>query len=766
MSLPFVSKGVNCRDDINLKKHTHKDQQRYMDPDTGECMELVVQAVKPASGTDKVKQVGITDQTRRIPKLVVSLFRPKTCSTRDVLVFILLWPFRFFVCSFHLLFWPLDGLPKGGMGGSVNVTEYPPYLMYYWGHLWATRSQKEHSIFEQGRERPGPASSRSTSMANSLTRLLSRRRKREDDPPSTAPGITSTPESTAHNFYPRRLVIHRDGVWKVCDDHDQIARHRYFAVSYRQSDMLKSESEEEEKEFIASIRSAASQVEMKAYWLDLECMGSTDDEKHLDVYQLADTYRGAEFTLVALPNSAQSGESWRRWSDRVWTLPEIMLSKELRCMIGPNGPVTIITLRELANFAYGHDSEEAAVINACGGMDPLYQLEHLTLLKAVIWHRGNSSQDPEKAPPKAQSRQSKGIDNLSYEAEKVYALMAFFEHRIMPFPPENDLQALARLSMINDRYHIAERMLSMLPNKIPSKSCWYADDDQYKAQFWDIEPEVQVAGITDTGALVLDGCRAASIRWKDFPEVGVRTTESGFRQLVAKVAVFGIPGFYAFAVQWIPWLFSKVSRTSSNVSASTSESCQGGLCTVNVSLSPAATILAIVLFGWATILLILGPFMIAYSISGRILFTQPFLIGVKGAIKVEEASHYLYRAWISRPRIIYTTSGSLLAQHAGREGDIREGKKSQYDAVKELKNQDELYTLVDTSTGTLYYFTAERPPTVCLYTGREGGLGRFVLCSENCTANELHKETVIRMPSQIHRSMRSCGWLAIGGVEE
>ncbi|KAI6130016.1 hypothetical protein EDD17DRAFT_1177877 [Pisolithus thermaeus] len=765
MSLPFLSGGPSCRDDINLKKHTHKKQQRYMDPDTGQCTELVVQAMKPDSRTDRVKQVGITDQTRRTPKLVVSLFRPKTCTTIDVLVFILLWPFRFFVCSIYLLFRPLNGLPKGGMGGSINVMEYPPYLMSYWGHLWAARSQKEHSVFQEGGEHSKPAPSRSVSVVHSLTRLLSRRGKREDDLPSTTPGVTSIPESTAHNFYPRRLVILRGDVWEVCDNHDEIARHPYFAVSYCQSDILKFEVEKE-KEFIKLIRSAASQCEMKAYWLDLECMGNTDDEKRLDVYQLADTYRGAEFTLVALPTDAQSGEGWRSWSDRVWTLSEIMLSKELRYIIGSEGPVKTVSLRELANLAYGHDSEEAAVINACGGMDPMYHLEHLTLLKAVIWHRGSPSQDPEKAPPKAQPRPSKGIDNLSYQAEKVYALMGFFEHRIMPFPSESELQALARLSMTNDGYRMAERMLSMLPNKIPSKHSWYADDDQFKAQFWDIEPEVQVAGVTDGGALVLDGCRAASIRWKDFPEVCVRTTESGFRQLVAKIAVFGIPGFYAFAVQWIPWLFSKFSASSGQVSVSTSESCQGDNCQVDVSISPAAEILAIVLFGWATVLLILGPFMIAYSISGRILSTEPYLIGVKGAMKLDEASHYLYRAWLSRPRLMYTTSGSVLAQHAGREGDIREGKKTQYDAVRELENQDELYTLIDTSTGTLYYFTAKRPPTVCLFTGREGGLGRFVLCSENCTANELHKETVLRMPTQIHRFMRSCGWLAIGGVEE
>ncbi|KAI6026087.1 hypothetical protein EDC04DRAFT_2721133, partial [Pisolithus marmoratus] len=102
---------------------------------------------------------------------------------------------------------------------------------------------------------------------------------------------------------------------------------------------------------------------------------------------------------------------------------------------------------------------------------------------------------------------------------------------------ESNLRALAWLSVINDGHRIAERMLSMLPDKGPPESCW---NDQYEAHSWDIEPEVQVAGVTNGGALVLDGCRATSIRWMDFPEVSVQMTQSGFRQLAGKIVVFGI----------------------------------------------------------------------------------------------------------------------------------------------------------------------------------------------------------------------------------
>lgn len=199
----------------------------------------------------------------------------------------------------------------------------------------------------------------------------------------------------------------------------------------------------------------------------------------------------------------------------------------------------------------------------------------------------------------------------------------------------------------------------------------------------------------------------------------------------------------------------------SRVDAAISETCYGPQCTFTLSFSFAVALIGALLFSWATLLIILGPFMIAYSISGRILFTQPLLIGVQGAVKIEEASHYLYRARLSRARIVCMTSGSALACHAG-DGDMQQGQNI-YD---EVKTMDDVCSLVDTSTGTLYYFTAKRPPTVCLYTGQESGSGRFVLCSEKCTADELVKETMLRMPSGIHSSMRPCGWLANKDMEE
>ena len=592
--------------------------------------------------------------------------------------------------------------------------------MNYWGQMWAARSHREYSKFDKLREiNPMPVPSGFKAAVPSVTRAL----------------------------HPRKLVIYRKETWEHCDDPNIIINYRFIAISYCQRDVFKRGSdeggkqieEEQKKRFIESVRATTLECGMQAYWLDLECLGKSTEEINIDVYRMADIYRGANFTLITIGKSdvdEHSIQSWKSWGGRVWTLPEALLSRELRYRNGIDGPVLPITLHELANKAYEYYSEETAIINPYSGKDPLERLERLTLLKSAIWRRGSAAllpvlvtappKDPEKYVPSIQSQRT-GMESPSYPAERVYALMGFYEHRIMPSCLETELHALARLSMANDNDRMAERMVSMLPHDIQPNACWYADDDQYGSQIWDIEPEIQVAGVTENGAWVLDGCYAAAIRWDSFPEVGFRTTESWKRSVAGLIPV-SLPICVAYAIIWIH--------------------------------QPAYTWLGIAIILLTAMFFITCPALTAYSISGRILSSQPWLIGVKGALSPDEAADRVYGATLSKhKRLSYTPSGSLFSRPS--EGEIREGLQNQYEEAKNIQ-RDDVYTLIDTYSATIYYFTAKRPPTVCLFSGREGGLGRFVLCSENCTENELHKETVLRMPSYIHRAMNRCDWVAIG----
>ncbi|KAH0835472.1 hypothetical protein J3R83DRAFT_9134 [Lanmaoa asiatica] len=113
------------------------------------------------------------------------------------------------------------------------------------------------------------------------------------------------------------------------------------------------------------------------------------------------------------------------------------------------------------------------------------------------------------------------------------------------------------------------------------------------------------------------------------------------------------------------------------------------------------------------------------------------------------------------PRLEFTPSGSEFA--VPDRGPYRGGSKEQYDKAKKAEaGGGQIYTLIDTGSSTIYYFRADKPPTVCLLTGREGGLGRFVLCSERCGVDELHKEAVLRMPTEVSQDMNMCGWIALG----
>jgi hypothetical protein len=187
-------------------------------------------------------------------------------------------------------------------------------------------------------------------------------------------------------------------------------------------------------------------------------------------------------------------------------MPEALLSSRLCYKFRDRDVVTPSSLFELANLAYTNYDTEQAIINACSGKDPLERLERLTLLKSAIWRRGTAALAPGVAPPpppKLDIIGGKSVTSGAYKAGRVYALMGFFEHRIHPNRSDDDLRALVRLSMANDN----DRIVSMLPSTITQTACWYSDDDVYQTNLWDIVPEIQVAGVTENGALVVDGCR-------------------------------------------------------------------------------------------------------------------------------------------------------------------------------------------------------------------------------------------------------------------
>ncbi|KAG1905130.1 uncharacterized protein F5891DRAFT_1011047 [Suillus fuscotomentosus] len=695
---------ITCYDDLGNPK-THGLEQRYVSPTSGICRKLVVQAVSPFGKLE----VPISNHTNQASKIAIWLLSNSPIRGWIIFKWIgvwllftlkLLWSVIWLLAQ---LFAPIDLADDTGEDTDLyNTGYYKPYVRGFQGQLWAARSPMEHSsrIIEEG----------------------------EMDIPT-------------HTLYPRVLII-RDPIcneWVSCADRDTIIRTKFIAISYRAVDAFTRgpDQEIEKAQFIEEVRATVLEQKYDAYWLDLECVGETPSEKNRDLYCMADVYRGAAITLIMLGKSA-SGEKecWKGWGERVWTMPEALLSSRLCYKFRDRETVTPLSLFELANLAYTNYDIEQAIVNAYSGKDPLERLERLTLLKSAIWRRGTAALAPGVTPPPPKldmigdSEKSVTVLSGAYKAERVYALMGFFEHRIQPNRSEDDLRALVRLSMANDNDRIAERMVSMLPSTITKTACWYSDDDIYRANLWDILPEIQVAGVTDNGALVVDGCRSASIRWKDFPEVAFETTDSLRRTII---------GFIPY-LSWPTLIIGLAILMINRV---------GGI---------ALTVIGLVL-------LIVSPRLFVFSQSGRIVSAQPWLIGVKGVVSIKEVESHLYggAARGHFPRMYFTPSGSQFS--IPERGLDRGGSFRQYDYAKLADSGPDaghIYTLIDTCSSTMYYFRAQRPPTVCIYAGREGGLGRFVLCSEKCDINELHKESVLRMPTEISEKMELCGWVALG----
>lgn len=780
------AKGSGCYD-YQLKWHDHKPltvADRYVSRTTGKCRRLKVQSTKaprlysfqtlPTVQGQAVnyERVPITDHiqwTTRLPaEIVTEQFESGGAC--------LLWVLRFFGLWGAMLWRTFLALHMIWNAHLPAQFMYPRYLHKFYGHFWAARSRKEFELHQQRlaanpNARPSLSPVTGGVYGSSDPRIYRAHFPRQlMVDPQFALDHMNLNETQRQNA--RALIDNAPHIWYPIaqePEYEQyLATAKYIAISYRRGayygdSKVKGRLDPELREnLLKDIVSACRQLGVHAYWFDELCMGETWEEKNHDLYRIADVFRGACATVIMVPGNGKDkvsedgvfgdAKEWEAWGNRVWTFPEGLLSKTLYYKIGDCDAIPI-QLRQLAHLAFKKDQDQVAVvIDHYSGRDNLSRLEFLSLLKDAIWRR------KEKPPPSMSNgtdsaNEKDSLSGLVYPdsvltpeekptdkfapppAECVYALMGFFEHRILPDHLETEMQALARLSVVNDDDSFAERMVSMLPSEIPRSSCWYADDDVYDARLWDIEPFVQVCGVTESGSLVLDGCRAAIIRWKNFPKVGL-LTKGSFRRASASA------GAYLGALFFII-----------------------GVAIVSYQPGGGATLLVL-----GVLILFASPWLFHYAHSGRVIESEPWLVGVEGVITAAEAESHIYGTMPTgtlAPKIWESPTGSPLAM-AVQSGDLRQGAAAYQNALAKERHHEtqrtgiKVFSLVDTRANTLYYFEAREPPTVCVFTGREGGLGRYVLCTEHCDRNELHKEAVLRMPTFISHHMYPTDWIAIG----
>jgi hypothetical protein len=435
-----------------------------------------------------------------------------------------------------------------------------------------------------------------------------------------------------------------------------------------------------------------------AYWLDHLCIKQEQGlDQSDDINRISDVIRGARQLVVVVPDLRPA--TLAVWGGRVWTLPEALLCQNgLIKFCEPSGRWVEKSRIALADEVWGGDQSGRLLAENFSGSLSLGRLELISRgLEALSCRRTEGFSD----------------------ADLAYALMGLLGHRPRANPTDNQFQALARLSLANDSDRIVERMMCMLPDYSSNNGGSRHNNkfilrDQLRANLWDIEPICQVAGVCEGSALILDGCRGASIRWKDIPPITYMQRKT-WKRLSAAVALRSGALWFLTGVSLVR--FGNPIR--------------------------GAGIFFLLL---GLILIFSSPWSILSLYGGKVWGAAPWLIGFEGTLPIKEIEQMAFGNALGR--LSYAPSSSLCQckddeERVGKEPAWIEQSASM--PKPELAPGQRLFTLIDTGTLTVSVFAAERPPSVALIVGREGGMLRVALCHYERSTATLFKETVLRM---------------------
>jgi hypothetical protein len=211
--------------------------------------------------------------------------------------------------------------------------------------------------------------------------------------------------------------------------------------------------------------------------------------------------------------------------------------------------------------------------------------------------------------------------------------------------------------------------------------------------------------------VMLDGCRGANIHWQDIPRIAYAHKETLTRRLIAMVLRSG--GL---------WLLLGV---------------------IMVALPGAAKAFGAVLLVLGLILVFTSPWSIMKLYGGKVWGASPWLIGFEGTLPIKEIERITFGNAIGR--LSYAPSSSL---YQCKDANERIGAGPHWiegNGPKPSIPQDHrFFTLIDTGTMTVTVFSCEKPPSMALIVGREGGMLRVALCRYERETAMLVKETVIR----------------------
>jgi len=550
---------------------------------------------------------------------------------------------------------------------------------------------------------------------------------------------------------PRQLVVLKDGEWVV--DPNPAKDISYLFISYTNlhfntDNSLSGRQEVENMAVFATLKAGKT-----AFWLDFKCRAPRDKPELLDedVYRMCDVIRGS-YQVVVMLKSEQT-EQKMEWGSRMWTLPEALLAP------GDSIHFCYPVDDSFKNFKIGSMRkvemtgsvwEDPDVDGEDGGptrllaehFTGLLTLSRLEILSNGIAALGNRFTNNYKS---------------NTQSDVAYALMGLLNYRIEKEESDTLFQSIARLSLANDSDRLIERMICLFPDPHTSASSFQelASPDLFQTHLWDIEPECQVVGVADEDNTVLiDNCKAMHIRWKNFPRMAV-VRHYGMKKALAELFVASGAWWFLFGfnltVTYAPF-YAFPSGLSGTSLLHTLEFLVAGFFAVGIFLS------------------LIGPFSVRRLYGGQVLQSSPNLIGFEGVMPLAKLEPLIFGN--NNGRLSYEASSTPFSYHyrnpkerVGLEPDwIRDSLKHP-EGIREIERMlpegHHIFTLVDTGGLTVSVFSAERPPTVALLAGREGGMLRAVLCSWRFKNDCLYRETVVRMSSDVFEAATRKSWLKI-----
>ncbi|KAL8650078.1 MAG: hypothetical protein Q9226_005296 [Calogaya cf. arnoldii] len=534
----------------------------------------------------------------------------------------------------------------------------------------------------------------------------------------------------------------------------------YVMVSYTSGQFV---TDDDKRSLEAIGKHAAIAAKVKAYWLGCSCLGSVTEEEG-NVYRISDVIRGALQVVIAVAGPVGVKEEGQlpvkllhEWGNRVWTLPELLLSPE----------------RDIQIYTLNRSLDPAQQLKQCLNMSPDMRdrrnfsrvWEDDNIVGQLMDHyEGSVILSPLELMATALRCLERRHTTQYLPGDLSYSLMGLLRQRPNARKDDSAFQAFARLSLANDSNMLLERLICLLP---PSPyEPWHCFQDHWDAALWDVYPCTQVCGIGENDTIILNGARAATIRWKSFKKVILR----GNRTIVRRIAVIALTivsplfvGAIAMLAASNPIRFPDRSAALKDMGVADPSALLkaiGGLPDPGPTLKGiGGTFLALCL-----LVLLLSPWLIKILYLGKVWSAQPWFFGLEGYMPLHEIEKNLFG--VDLGRLSWSTTSSSLSRHDVLNhkdfANYCEGQDPKSDpeinariqkALRSTDTQEKIFTLVDTYTMTVTLFAAVKPPVAILACGEEGGMQRALLCSYDWTDNTMYRETVVRVETPVYWRM-------------